>query len=315
MTAPPKKTFDTPYNTKINTVKNNLSVTIEKQTEIFDSKVIKRYTFYKDRPEINIKFTIFWWGKLYEQLRLRLPFASEDFRSTYYGVPFYAMEWPKMMNGIDDDTILGVGDIKSDEIDAHSRLHIRDVCKWIDVGYDGYGVAIGVKTTCTYIDKNLIEPLLLRTGHSCGDFHMKDKNDGMQELEYTLLPHSGNWKEAGVYRFGWENANAPICRTSDVVDGTGAVKDGEEQFSTDKSNIIITTFKTAYDVPDAFALRFFETDGSEGDIILRCPKNVTMAKDVNLLEEEKAELKFNGREITIPVKPYQIKTILLKMED
>ena len=312
-----KKTRDIPYGNGIKIVKNNLSVTVETQSEICDSKIIKKYIFYKDRPEINIKITIFWWGKLYEHLRLCMPFAPENFKATSYGTPFYAMEWPQMMNGIDDDTVLGVGNIRTDELDAHSRLHIREVCKWIDVGYDRYGVAIGMKTSPAYMDNNNIEPILLRTGHSCGDFHMKDKNDGRQEFEYTLLPHSGDWKKAGIYRFGWENTNAPICYISDITDSADSyniINIGEEQFSTDKSNVIITALKTAYDMPDAFALRFFETDTSEGDIILRCPKNVISAKDVNMLEEEKSDLQFNGHKITIPVKPYQIKTVLFQME-
>ena len=302
-----KKTLESSANDTINIIKSKFSIKLEKMSEIIDSKVVKRYTFYKNRPEINIKITIFWWGELNQHIRLQLPFSPKNFCSTRYGVPFYSMEWPKMMNGVEDETILGVGEkFRGDEIDANSRLHIREVCKWIDVGYESYGVAIGMKTSGAYIDNNHIEPLILRTGRSCGDWHVKVANAGKQELEYTILPHSGDWKEAKIYRFGWENANAPICRIADAIDGLGIIKDGEEQFSTDKSNIIITTLKPAYDHADAFSLRFFETEGLDENVVLRCPGNIVMAKDVNMLEQEKCALKFSGREVTVPIKPYQI---------
>ena len=307
---------DSDYVNDVRISASDISVTIEVESTLFYSTIIKQFTFYREKPTVGIKVTVYWWGKMSQHLRLCMPFASDNYSETNYGVPFYSMTWPKMMDGVDDDIVLGVGAINPDEIDAHSRLHIRDIVKWLDVGYENYGVALASKTTCMYIDNNLIEATILRTGVSCGDPHVSVTNAGKQEINLELNPHAGGWKEADVYRYGWEYANMPIHYISEPSEGSGIISEGETMFATDCKNVIVSTVKPAYDVPGAVVVRFFETHGVKGDITLSCPKAVNSALLVNLLEEvkEKGILTHSDKEIKIPVEPYQIVNVLIEFK-
>lgn len=94
---------------------------------IFDSKVVKEITIYRENRKIDFNLAIKWWGKKGENVRLHLPFSKQNYSQTWYGTSFYAVQWPKMMEGIDDDTILGISNVNADELSSEDRMHFRDV--------------------------------------------------------------------------------------------------------------------------------------------------------------------------------------------
>ena len=74
--------------------------------------------------------------------------------------------------------------------------------------------------------------------------------------------------------------------------------------------MILTVLKKAED-EDALILRYYEFAGKQSQVRLRLPQKATRAAETNLMEKEERALTLaaNGRELTIPTGPYEIKTV------
>lgn len=290
---------------------DDVSVSVCVETSIFGARTLKHFVFYKELDYISINIEMYWWGKKNECMKLCLPFASDGFVQTRYGVPFYSMTWPEMMTGIDDDVVLGVGDINRDEIQPEYRRHMRDVTKWVDVGYDTWGVTIGTQLSLMRIEDSNIEPFFLRTGVSCGDPHAWVLGQGHQRWTYTLHPHEGDSFTGKAYKFGWEQATPLLAQVHKIHNGSMS-PDRQSFIDVDKDNIIVSAIKPAYDIPSAVLLRMFETDGQS------CPVSVTTLKPIrsawksNLLEEKISQLAVEGNTVTAQIGAFQILNIMIE---
>ncbi len=290
---------------------NDVSVSVCVETSIFGARTLKHFVFYKSLDIIEIKLDMYWWGKKNECMKLCLPFNPVGFAQTRYGVPFHSMKWPEMMKGIDDDVVLGVGAINRDEIKPEYRRHMRDVTKWVDVGYGDYGVTIGTHLPLMRIQDSNIEAFFLRTGVSCGDPHAWVLSQGHQQWTYTIHPHIGDCVSGKAYRFGWEQGTPLLTHAGSVQ--AGALPANEMSFfGVDKENVIVSAIKPAYDEPDAVLVRLFETDGKADDMRITCAKPIRSAWETNLLEEKAGALKVNGNTVAVHVGAYTIKNVLIK---
>jgi len=288
------------------------------QGEIFNSKVEKEITLYKDKDYIDLEIRLYWWGKRKEHLRLSLPFNSNGYKETWYGVPFYAMRWPKMMEGIDPQAILNMGNINPDELEPKDRYHFRQVIKWMDVLYEDSGIITAISQPLTvYIDNNKIEPVLLRTQYSCGDRDVWQENTGEHIWRFRLIPHKGDWKEAKAYKLGWE-FNTPIIAFIPGTNNTGGINPKLPQsYSFCRvipEDVILTAMKPAYKDPNAIILRLVEYRGKDTNAQISLWKNIAMAYQTNLLEEEERALEVKENTILFDIKPYEIKTIKVTLK-
>lgn len=290
---------------------NDVRVSVCVETSIFGARTLKHFVFYKALNIIEIKLDMFWWGKKNECMKLCLPFNPDGFDQTRYGVPFFSMKWPEMMTGIDDDVVLGVGAINRDEIKPEYRRHMRDVTKWVDVGYGNWGVTIGTHLPLMRIQDSNIEAFFLRTGVSCGDPHAWVLSQGHQQWTYTLHPHEGDSVTGNAYRFGWEQGTPVLAHAGAVQAGT--LPDHEMSFfGVDRDNIIVSAIKPAYDIPGAALIRLFETAGKAGDVRISCVRPIRSAWAANLLEEKSNALAVSGNTITVNVNAYMIQNILVE---
>ncbi len=296
-----------------------LFVTYLMEGSILDAKVEKRVTIYKHLPRIDLAVTIYWWGKKGEHIRLCLPFGPEGYKTTWYGAPFYSVEWPTMMDGIDDSAILGMDAVRQDEILAEDRRHFREIQQWIEVVYDNFGITLGVQMPSAWIDANCIEIPLLRSQRSCGDHNRWPQNPGKHTWRFSLTSHKGDWKGAKAYRSGWEHNNPLLYSFGGIEPDPGEASSfAEDEFSfyqVEESNVIVTTVKPAYDDPRSYIIRFFEVEGRSSEIHLRCFRTISDASEVNLLEETEKPLHFNGSTVTVPTGAFEIKTVKLRFAD
>ena len=291
---------------------NEVFVSVLIETEIFGAKTQKRFIFYRELDEIGMELDMYWWGKKNECMKLCLPFTEERFSETRYGVPFYNMRWPEMMQGIDDDVVLGVGKINTDEIKPEYRRHMRDITKWVDIGYEGWGVTLATELPLIRIDGNTVEPFILRTGYSCGDPHAWVLNQGHQHWRYALRPHTGDAAQGGSYRYGWEQATPPLCAL--VTPKDGPLNAEEHSFCVvDAKNVIVSAAKPAYDA-NKLLIRLFETDGKAGTVRLALDRRPQSANLANLLETPGEPLAIDGNAVLVDVQPYQIVNILLTFD-
>ena len=132
---------------------------------------------------------------------------------------------------------------------------------------------------------------------------------GTQEASYALIPHAGTWKEGQALRRGHE-FNAPLLpRLALIHPGSlpaesGFVKAGPE-------NVVLSALKkeTGY-YERALIVRLYEAFGKKTDATLELPWEVR-ASEVDLIERGLNKSLGEGRTLTIPLEPYEIKTIRL----
>ncbi len=288
-----------------------MSAAILVETTLFGCRTVKTLTLEKDSETLAVHMEMYWWGMKNQQVRLCLPFAKRDYRCTRYGVPYYAMTWPNMMQGIEDNVVLGVGTFNPDEIDAHSRKHIRDVEKWVDVGYEGFGITLATSIPAVFIDDSRVEPILLRTGVSCGDPHVWVLNQGHHCWDYAIRPHA---QEGRPERFGWEAATPPLMRL--CKPHAGVISDDEKSFfAVSGAKVVVSSIKPAYSDARDVIVRFYETDGAAGDVTVACPLPVMDCCQVDLLEQETGPAEHVGHLVHVPVRPYEIKTLRIRFKE
>ena len=75
-------------------------------------------------------------------------------------------------------------------------------------------------------------------------------------------------------------------------------------------NVILTVIKRAED-DDALIFRYYEFGGKQSQVRLHLPEKATRAVETNLMEKEAHPLSLSadGREVTVPTGPYEIKTV------
>ena len=79
----------------------------------------------------------------------------------------------------------------------------------------------------------------------------------------------------------------------------------------DAANVILETVKQAED-GNGTILRLYESENARTKARLTLPAGVTRAYETNLLEEIETELPVENGAVRFTMKPYEIKTILLR---
>ena len=83
--------------------------------------------------------------------------------------------------------------------------------------------------------------------------------------------------------------------------------------SVDKPNVVLETVKQAED-GNGTVLRLYESENARTNAVLTVPAGVTRAYSTNLLEQIEEELPVSDGKVAFQIKPYEIKTILLRQK-
>ena len=75
--------------------------------------------------------------------------------------------------------------------------------------------------------------------------------------------------------------------------------------------MIVTAVKKAED-NNALILRFYEWAGKQGDVAIQLPQGATSVSETDLME---GNLPVSNGEVKVPTKPYEIKTIEVRLSD
>ena len=120
---------------------------------------------------------------------------------------------------------------------------------------------------------------------------------GMHAFAYALLPHAGNWRDAGVLAEA-VLFNAPLVRTHAPWAGSFASVEG---------GLVLDTVKRAED-SDAIVLRLYEPHGGRGVASVRVAAPYASARRANLLEEPAEEVDLAA----LGYRPHEVITVLLE---
>lgn len=172
--------------------------------------------------------------------------------------------------------------------------------KWIDFSETGYGVAL--LNDCKYghdIAGNTMRITLIKS--AVDPDYTADIGD--HEFTYSLYPHKEEWYACQLEQEAFDLNNKLLA-----IPGK-ATLNGESQFAFDSSHIVVDCIKQAEKTEDT-VLRFHEYAGKSGRVSITSALPVKSWCLCDLMETPIGE--FESREITMDIKPYEIKSILLK---
>lgn len=129
-------------------------------------------------------------------------------------------------------------------------------------------------------------------------------------FDYALLPHAGDWRQAAVYRTGWEFNHPLIVRTASPHAGGGLQRWGLLEIS--HPNVIVSAMKPGSD--GSAVLRLYEAAGQQTEgVRIRLDARVVSAEEVNLMEDPGTPLLVRDNGVELSLHPYEIQTIKFRL--
>ena len=211
-----------------------------------------------------------------------IPFGALD---RLEGIEFPAQDWVDYSDGSRGVALLNVGlpgNLVSDGVMLISLLRAQTL------GAYGYG--------------GKSEPGMgSETGFELGQ---------SRTLQYSLEPHTGDWRQAQVWREGMEINNPLICRKVTVHRGLLPPNWGLLELSA--PNVVVTSIAPGRD--GAMLVRLYEAAGKPAtNIAMMLASPIASATEVNLMEDPIVELKQEGKNLRFDLSPFQIKTLSLHL--
>lgn len=173
--------------------------------------------------------------------------------------------------------------------------------KWADISETGYGIAI--LNDCKYGHDILEDTLRLTLIKSAIDPDYR-ADLGFHEFTYALYPHREEWYESELEKEAFD-LNNPLAAVP------GKILLGRESFLRfSEDNISVDCIKQA-EGSDEVIVRFHEFTGARKTVTLNSCLPVKGWCECSLMEEPLEAYKTEP--VQLPVKPYEIKTILLRL--
>ena len=275
------KKEEIPCDGNIIKTKNELGYFIHFTYNYNNSKIMQTLCLYNDKRRIDFKTVVDW----KESQKILKTAFSVDIRGVFAR---YDVQEGNIVRPITRNTSWEAAKF---EVVAH---------KWADLSETGYGVAL--LNDCKYgydIKEDTMRLSLLKSATD-PDY---SADYGTHEFTYSLYPHKEEWYNSGLEEEAFD-LNSPVV----VLDGASALGN-ESLISFDAKNIVLDAFKKAEN-EEAYVLRFHEYTGRRGKINLKTGLKFDSWCESDLMENPLGEWKQTA--IEVEVKPYEIKTIMLK---
>jgi alpha-mannosidase len=180
--------------------------------------------------------------------------------------------------------------------------------RFADLSEPGYGVALLNDGKYGHGARDNLLSLSLVRGPLYPD---PFADEGEHRFTYSLLPHLGDWTEAGVTAEAFA-LNSPLIVTDADADGPGAFG----LIETSGLSLALGSLKRAEE-GDALILRLYEPHGARGEAVLRFARPLRHVEAVNLLEEPDPAvgLSRNGDTVRLDVRPFQVLTLRIDLDE
>jgi len=262
--------------------RNALRMVLEQTLRYGKSTVVQRIVLYEHDDRIDFVTKVDWQERK-TMLKVAFPVNVHAPRATYE-IAYGAIERPTHRNTS--------WDMARFEVSGH---------RWADLSEADYGVAI--LNDCKYgwdIHENVMRLTLLRSPESPDP----EADRGTHEFTYSLLPHTGDWRQRVVYA-GYE-LNVPLlARVADPH--PGRLPKHRSTIAVDKPGVIVDTVKIAED-GQGLIVRVYEALGSRGPVKITFTRPVSKALECNLLEEPMGPVAASGFQIQFDILPWQVRT-------
>ena len=275
------KKEEIPCDGNIIKTKNELGYFIHFTYNYNNSKIMQTLCLYNNKRRIDFKTVVDW----KESQKILKTAFSVDIRGVFAR---YDVQEGNIVRPITRNTSWEAAKF---EVVAH---------KWADLSETGYGVAL--LNDCKYgydIKEDTMRLSLLKSATD-PDY---SADYGTHEFTYSLYPHKEEWYNSRLEEEAFD-LNSPVV----VLDGASALGN-KSLISFDAKNIVLDAFKKAEN-EEAYVLRFHEYTGRRGKINLKTGLKFDSWCEADLMENPLGEWKQTAMEVE--VKPYEIKTIMLK---
>jgi alpha-mannosidase len=174
---------------------------------------------------------------------------------------------------------------------------------WADLSNNGYGISLLNNSKYGYdIKDNLMRLSLLRSPKSPDPTTDMEKHS----IDYSLYPHSGDWKEANTIRKGYEFNQPLIAQLSSVH--KGKLPEEKSFIKLESDDLILTSVKKALD-SDAWVIQWYESKGKDSEATLTLPGVPKKVVESNFIEIDGQQIKFEGNVIKLNTKKFSVMTI------
>ncbi len=279
----------------VNIVENGpVRATVEVVKKWGNSKFIQKTYIYKSYPRIDFDLDAHWFetgdGE-HDAPFLRATFDLNIDHPVFENqVPFDVVERP----------------VNGQEVPAQ---------EWVDVTDDTDGIALLNRTKFGHSFENgQLRLSLLRATYYPDEY----PNIGINHIQYSLYPHSGDWKN-GV----WEEAdrfNIPVYAAeppSLSLVKTHATRPPEDSFmSVSPASVILSGIKQG-EGGNNLIIRLAEVCGKETTATVKLPVTITKADRVNIIEfpqDSANKPAVDGKTVRVKLKPHEIVTLSLTTE-
>jgi alpha-mannosidase len=249
------------------------------------STVVQRMVVYCQMPRIDFETSVDW----REQQALLKAAFPVDVRATQatYDIQFGNMERPTHWNTNQDQAQFEVpGQKWVDLSQEDSGASLLNDCKY---GYDVKG-----QTLRLTLIKSAVEP-------------DPQADQGIHCFTYSLLPHSGDWREGKTHRQAHQ-LNFELNAELVAAQPNGKLP-AETQFAAlNVDHVMVETVKQS-ESGESWVIRVYEYHNRQNDTVdLTFPFPIADASECDLMEESIRPTRFEGRRLTFGIRPYEIKT-------
>lgn len=272
--------------TSIEVEKGTLRCGLKIKRQYLDSSITQYIYLYEDSPRIEVKNEIDW-KENHLLLKALLPVDIHASEATY-DIQYGNVKRPTHYNTS--------WDYAKFEVCHH---------KWLDISEDNYGVSI--LNDCKYgcnVHEGVIGLSLLKSATSPN----KEADKEFHEFTYTIYPHTGGWKEAGIVKEAYQ-LNNPLIALKKQKEG-GMLPTSYQWCAVDADNVIIELVKELeHPEKNTVIVRLYECYNRRTKVKLAFTDEIIKVIECNMLEEEKNMINVMNNEVTFEIKPYEIMTL------
>ncbi|MGA8100771.1 MAG: glycoside hydrolase family 38 C-terminal domain-containing protein [Candidatus Acidiferrales bacterium] len=194
---------------------------------------------------------------------------------------------------------------------------------WIEYGDGAHGLTL---LNCAMPGNNVVERTLALSlfrsaaitayGYGGGYEPGVSSDTGLElgrtlTLDYALVPHAGDWRQANVYRAGWEINNPVLVRK--VSTHAGSLPSRWGWLDVSQPNVIVSALKPG--PGGSVILRVYEASGRPSSgVRIKLHADLSSAQESDLMEDVGRELTIEQNSFQFDLHPFEIKTFRLHVQ-
>lgn len=249
------------------------------------SEIVQYIWLYTDSTRIDFENEIDW-HENHQVLRANFPLNVRSMSATY-DIPFGHVARPTHRN------------TSWDEAKFETCAH-----KWVDLSENGYGVSLLNNAKYGHASEGSDLSITLL---KCATFPNPHADQGRHSFTYSLMPHVGDFREAGVIPESYA-LNQPLMAEKISAHG-GTLASACSMVSCDSENMVITAVKRA-EADDGLVVRMYDAfDCKRNCVTVTVEGGCKKAYLCDLMEHPISELSVTDGTVSLPVSNFEIVTL------